>query len=86
MKYFIIYSDSSSDGKASHEVECDWVNMPTESNSMIEFRKKTEDGTNRIVLAVNPANVMALELVEGTEANDGEHIYDEDDGPPDVES
>jgi hypothetical protein len=78
LKYTITYSDGSSDGSNTREIECDWVNMPTTSNPMIEFRKDP----NTLLLAVNPANIMSLELLQGTQVNDGTHVYDEADGPP----
>jgi len=83
LKYFIVHSDGSSDGRAQRDLEVDYILMPSELTPLIQFyRRNGADYTP--VFAITPANIMTMELVNGIPINDGRRIYDEAQGPPEI--
>ena len=84
LTYLLVHSDASSDGRASRNLQVDFVAMPTELTPLIQFYRRTVGGDYTPVFAINPANIMMMELVEGVPISNGRQIYDEAQGPPEI--
>lgn len=78
LKYRITYADNSANGSNTRDVQCGWINMPSFESPLIEFMGP--DGN--VILAVNPANVTQLELLDGVPVVADNKTFDSADGPP----
>lgn len=79
LKYRITFSSSDEAGMKTREVECRYIKMPDTYNELIYFYGES---SVHPVLAVNPANVAQLELLEGDPVVEDNKTFDSADGPP----
>jgi hypothetical protein len=84
LKYFIVHSDASSDGRAQRNLDVDYLQMPNETSPLLQFYRRGTGAEYVMIFAINPANIMTLELVEGIPISNGRNIYDEAQGPPEI--
>lgn len=65
LKYRITYTEPVN-GKTTREIECATIHQPIPSRPTIEFYRKDEaTEKNVLILTINPANVIQVELLEG---------------------